>query len=408
MVAAFIIAITEWQSIIAWMIKRRLFHRIQERLGQFPAVALLGPRQAGKTTLAGMLAASWPNALYLDLESPGDRNRLSDPELYLSSHRDKLVILDEVQRFPALFESLRGVIDQGRRRGRKTGQFLLLGSASLDLLRQSGESLAGRIAYIELAPLDALEVESGELERLWLRGGFPDSFLAEDDQASFIWRENFIRTYLERDIPLLGPRIPAETLRRFWTMLAHGQSTLLNSANLARGLAVDGKTVSRYLDLMVDLFLVRRLTPWHSNTRKRLIKSPKVFVRDSGVAHALLGIEDHEALLGHPVAGLSWESFVIETLINAAPDRTFPSFYRTAAGAEIDLLLEIPGQGLWAVEVKRGLSPKLGKGFHFARADLKPDRCFVVYNGDERYPLQEGIDAISLRDLAALLTSLAP
>jgi len=353
-----------------------------------------------------MIVEDWPAALYLDLESPVDRGKLSDPELYLAGHQDKLVVLDEVQRLPALFEVLRGMIDRRRRQGAGPGQFLLLGSASIDLLRQSGESLAGRIAYIELAPLDVLETGSGAQERLWLRGGFPDSFLAGDDRQSLIWRENFIRTYLERDIPLLGPRIPAETLRRFWTMLAHGQSTLLNGAQLARGLAVDGKTVARYLDLLVDLLLVRRLAPWHANIRKRLVKSPKVLVRDSGLVHALLGIGDREALLGHPVVGMSWEGFVTETLINAAPDRTVPSFYRTGAGAEIDLLLDIPGHGLWAVEIKSGLSPRLEKGFHHARADLQPDHCFVVYAGEERYPLREGVEAIGLTTLAGLLASI--
>ena len=378
---------------------------VQERLEQFPAVALLGPRQAGKTTLAEMVAEYHP-ALYLDLESPADRDKLADPELYLSAHQDKLVIIDEVQRLPALFEVLRGLIDRGRRQGRKAGQFLLLGSASLDLLRQSGESLAGRVAYLELAPFDILEVGKEEQERLWLRGGFPDSFLAADDRRSYLWRENFVRTYLERDIPLLGPRIPGETLRRFWTMLAHGQSTLLNAAQLARGLAVDGKTVARYLDLLVDLLLVRRLAPWHANAGKRLVRSPRVFVRDSGLVHLLLGIGDREALLGHPVAGLSWEGFVTETLINSAPLRTVPSFYRTGAGAEIDLLLEIPGEGLWAVEIKRGLAPKLEKGFHHARADLRPDRSFVLYAGEERYPLTEGVEAISLAALAGILAGL--
>ena len=386
------------------MIQRRLQQLTLERLGQFPAVALLGPRQAGKTTLAFEIARERP-AVYLDLESPADRGKLTDPELYLTGHQDKLVIIDEVQRLPALFETLRGLIDQGRRQGRTTGRFLLLGSASLDLLRQSGESLAGRIAYIDLSALDILEVGPDARDPLWLRGGFPNSFLAVDDRQSLIWLENFIQTYLERDIPQLGPRIPAETLRRFWTMLAHGQATLLNAAQLARGLAVDGKTVARYLDLLVDLLLVRRLAPWHANTGKRLVKSPKSIIRDSGVVHALLGIEDREKLLGHPVVGMSWEGFVIETLINMAPDRTAPFFYRTAAGAEIDLLLETPRQGRWAIEIKHGLTPRLEKGFHLARADLKPDRCFVVYSGTERYSLHAGVEAISLIDLATLLAA---
>lgn len=233
----------EPMSIISMMIPRRLQDTVQLRLTQFPAVALLGPRQAGKTTLATLIARDHPNSLYLDLESPADRGKLSDPEMYLSTHRDRLVIIDEIHRMPAIFEVLRGIVDRNRRAGHKYGHFLLLGSASMDLLRQSSESLAGRIAYVELTPFDILEVQKESQEKIWLRGGFPESFLAINDKESFIWREHFIRTYLERDIPLLGPRIPAETLRRFWTMLAHSQSTLLNAAQLARALAVDGKTV---------------------------------------------------------------------------------------------------------------------------------------------------------------------
>lgn len=387
------------------MIKRNLQKEIQKHLEHFPAVVLLGPRQVGKTTLALLVAENRPS-IYLDLESPKDRNKLEEPELYLMAHQDKLVIIDEVQRLPGLFEVLRGLIDQGRRQGRKSGQFLLLGSSSLELLRQSGESLAGRVAYLTLPPLTILEVGPENQEKLWLRGGFPDSFLAITEKLSFVWREKFIRTYLERDIPLLGPRIPAETLRRFWTMLAHNQASLLNAAQLARGLAVDGKTVARYLDLMVDLLLVRRLPPWQANIGKRLTKSPKIYVRDSGVAHALLNITDVEALLGHPVSGMSWESFVTETLINAAPIRSTPYFYRTAAGAEIDLLLDIPGHGLWAIEIKRGLSPRLGKGFHHARADIMPSRCFIVYMGSEKYAAHEGVEAISLVELTNMLQNL--
>ena len=300
------------------MIPRRIQNELHGLLAEYPSVALIGPRQAGKTTLA-LEVAKTANSVYLDLESHSDRARLTDAELYLSDHEDRLVILDEVHRAPDLFTSLRGLIDSGRRRGRRSGRFLLLGSASMDLLRQSGESLAGRIAYLELGPLDALEVDGGELDRLWTRGGFPDSFLGDDDGRSLRWRDNFIRTYLERDVPQLGPRIPAETLRRFWTMLAHSQSGTLNMAALARGLGVDGRTISRYLDLMVDLLLVRRLPPWRENVGKRLVKSPKIYVRDSGIVHALLGLESKEDILGHPVVGASWEGFVVETLVSVAP-----------------------------------------------------------------------------------------
>ena len=364
-------------------------------------MALLGPRQAGKTTLALELAGARPS-VYLDLESEADRAKLAEPELYLARHEDKLVVLDEVQRTPQLFPSLRGLIDAGRRRGHGKGRFLVLGSASIDLLRQSSESLAGRIRYLELAPLDAGEVGRDGLDGLWLRGGFPESFLAPTDAASLRWRVDFIRTYLERDIPQLGPRIPAESLRRLWTMLAHQQGGLLNAAALARALAVDGKTVAAYLDLLVDLLLVRRLAPWHGNVRKRLIKAPKVYVRDSGLVHALLGIGDREALLAHPVAGASWEGLAIESLIAAAPRGTEPWFFRTAAGAEIDLLLRLPGRRKpWAIEIKRSLAPKIERGFHLACDSVKPERRLVVYGGSERFPLAEDVEAVSLTELCA-------
>lgn len=388
------------------MIPRRKERDLAERLAAFPAVALLGPRQVGKTTLAERIAES-RDSLYLDLEAAADRARLSEPALYLAAHEKKLVILDEVQQLPGIFQELRGLIDRGRRRGYKTGRFLLLGSASIELLKQSGESLAGRIAYVELDPLDALEVPPDEIDKLWVRGGFPDSFLARSDKVSATWRQNFIRTYLERDIPQLGPRIPSETLRRFWTMLAHVQGGLLNAAELARALAIDGKTVARYLDLLVDLLLVRRLPAYHANIGKRLVKSPKVYVRDSGIVHALLGLQDGNALLGHPVVGGSWEGFVIETLIGAAPEATQAFFYRTFSGAEIDLLLEMPGGQLWAIEVKRTVAPKLERGFHQARQDLSPDRSFVVYSGTERYPLMDGIEALGLREMAQILSAQA-
>jgi len=383
------------------MIPRRLLPALTTALAEVPAVALLGPRQSGKTTLALEVARTRP-AVYLDLESEADRAKLSEAELYLAEHEDKLVILDEIQRTPRLFRSLRGIIDAGRRSGRGKGRFLVLGSASIDLLKQASESLAGRIRQLELAPLDAGEVGRDRLDALWLRGGFPESLLADSDAASLRWRVDFIRTYLERDIPLLGPRIPAETLRRLWTMLAHQQGGLLNAAALARALALDGKTVASYLDLLVDLLLVRRLSSWHGNVRKRLVKSPKVYVRDSGLVHALLGIGDREALLAHPVAGGSWEGLAIESLIAAAPSGTEPYFFRTAAGAEIDLLLQMPGQRKpWAIEIKRGLAPQIERGFHLACDTVRPLRRRVVYGGVERFPIAEGVEAASLIDLCA-------
>jgi uncharacterized protein len=381
------------------MIARRIHPQLVEMISQYPAVALLGPRQVGKTTLALSVVAGRP-AVYLDLESPGDQAKLAEPELYLAEHEDELVILDQVHRHPNIFQPLRGLIDKGRRRGHGTGRFLLLGSASIDLLKQSGETLAGRISYVELAPFDVLELGQDSVDPLWVRGGFPGSVLAEDDAISMRWRRDFIRTYLERDVPQFGVRIPAETLRRFWTMLAHGQGGILNLAQLARGIGVTGSTVAHYLDLLVDLLLVRRLRPWHRNVGKRLVKSPKVYIRDSGLVHALLGLANKEELLSHPIVGDSWEGFIIETLLDVVPPGTDASFYRTLSGAEMDLVLELPGGRLWAIEVKRGVAPKLERGFHHAIADLTPDKSFVVYNGRERFLLNENTEAISLVDLA--------
>ena len=384
------------------MIERHIKTQLVDRLAHSPAVALLGPRQVGKTTLAQEVGEA-RSSLYLDLESEADRAKLTEPELYLSAHEDKLVILDEVHRVPELFGLLRGLIDRGRRKGLRAGRFLLLGSASMDLLAQSSESLAGRISYLEMGPLDALEIAGPDVERLWIRGGFPDSYLAGSDRSSQRWRQDFIRTYLERDIPAMGPRIPAETLRRFWTMLAHHQSALLNASEFARSLGVTSQTVANYLDLLVDLLLVRRLAPWHSNGAKRLVKSPRVYVRDSGLVHTLLGLTDREAVLGHPVAGASWEGFVIESLVAAAPEGTEAYFYRTSAGAEIDLLLRHPDGRLWVFEVKRSLSPKVERGFHSACEDLSPDRRILIYPGSETFPLGNGIEVMSLSTAAHAL-----
>lgn len=377
------------------MITRRLQSTLEHLLDNYPAVALLGPRQAGKTTLAFSIAER-RKSIYLDLESIADQAKLQNAALYLAEHQDKLVILDEVQRLPILFQELRGLIDQGRRQGIRTGRFLLLGSASIELLQQASETLAGRIAYLELTPLDVLELGDGQMDTLWLRGGFPDSVLAANDPISLKWRQDFIRTYLERDIPQLGPRIPAETLRRFWSMLAHNQGELLNAAKLAAALGVDGKTVARYLDLLVDLLLVRRLQPWHSNTGKRLVKSPKTYVRDSGIAHALLGIPDKDVLLGHPICGQSWEGFVIENCVGAAPIGTEACFYRSSAGAECDLLLNFPDQTTWAIEIKRSSAPRLQKGFYFALDDVQPEASFLVYPGQETFPVNESTKAVGL------------
>lgn len=384
------------------MFERRLYPLLLDELRHNPAVALLGPRQVGKTTLALEAARSRPS-VYLDLESERDRAKLSQPELYLAEHLDKLVILDEVHRTPELFPVLRGLIDLARRQGRRAGQYLLLGSASLDLLKQSGESLAGRIAYLELGPLLVTETGAEMQDRLWLRGGFPESLQAPGDGRSLRWRQNFIRAYLERDIPLFGPRIATDTLRRFWTMLAHAQGSLLNVAQLARNLGVDAKTAHAYLDLLCALLLVRRLPPWHNNAGKRLVKSPKVYVRDSGLVHALLDIENMDTLLSHMVVGASWEGFVIENLLASAAPQGQGFFYRTSAGAEIDLLLNWPDGSLWAIEIKRSLAPKLERGFHIACDDLKPQRKLVIYPGTETIPLAADIIALPLASACAEL-----
>lgn len=386
------------------MVKRRLFSTLRKRLGEVPAVVLLGPRQAGKTTLALALGKKL-GSIYLDLESEQDRAKLAEPELYLNDHLGKLVILDEIHRVPGLFPVLRGLIDRARRKGGAKGLYLLLGSASLDLLKQSGETLAGRVSYMELDPFDILEIgcSASDRDRLWLRGGFPESYLAPNASLSLRWRQDFIRAYLERDLPQFGPRIAAETLRRFWAMLAHLQGGLLNVAQMARNLGVDVKTAGGYIDLLVDLLLVRRLPPWHANVGKRLVKSPKVYVRDSGLVHALLGVSDKETLLSHPVVGASWEGFVIENLLAIVPEGVQGHFYRTSGGAEIDLVLSFPNGRVWAVEIKRSLSPHPERGFHFACEDLKPECRFVVYPGDESFPLGNNTQAIPLQAIARLL-----
>ncbi|WP_439582331.1 ATP-binding protein [Dyadobacter bucti] len=383
------------------MIQRRLENTVREALARSSSVALMGPRQVGKTTIALNISESVAS-IYLDLESRLGLEKVRDIRAFHEANRENLIILDEVQRLPELFAELRGIIDEERRRGNKSGLFLFLGSASIDLLQQSGESLAGRIAYLELYPVNALEYSDGESEKintLWLRGGFPESLLADSTGDSLEWRLDFIKTYLERDIPQLGPRIPAATLERFWTMLAHNQGSVLNAAHLARNLDVSGVTIGRYLDLMTDLLLIRRLKPWTFNIGKRLVRSPKIYVRDSGITHALLNIEGYNNLLGHPVVGGSWEGFVIENIMSVAPPRMQPYYYRTPGGAELDLVLEFAGGEKWAIEIKRSSSPKLSKGFHVACEDIQPDKKFVVYLGTDTFPMAEDVTAIPLYGL---------
>ena len=387
------------------MLSRNALPQVRKALNRQAATALLGPRQVGKTTLA-LEIAGMTEALYLDLQSGSDRARLIDTRWYLRRYNDRLVILDEIHRVPDLFSELRGLIDEGRRRGLRTGRFLVIGSATMDLLKQPGESLAGRIEFVSLNPLSVLETDVNAQDSLWVRGGFPDSYLAVTDEDSLVFRQSFTRKYLERDLAeFVQVRIPVETLERFWIMLAHSQGGLLNMAQLASNLAMSAPTVSQYIDVLTRLLLVRRLTPYSANTRKRLVRSPKIYVRDSGLLHALLGIKQFHDLVGHPIVGASWEGFVIENLLSDAYPRTRASFYRTSAGAELDLVLEIPGfQWPIAIEIKRSLTPSLGKGFHNAISDIEPERAFVVHAGEERYPVGESTEVIGLREMALLLS----
>ncbi len=387
------------------MFLRELQALIERRLAQSPAVALLGPRQVGKTTLAQAVAASHPGALLLDMERESDRAAVSRPELFFPLQRDRLVVLDEVQHAPQIFSALRPEIDADRRPGR----FLLLGSASGDLLQQSAESLAGRIAYLELTPLLVAELqpELPTVQTLWLRGGYPRSLLAIDDESAFEWRQDFIKTFLQRDLPALGVRVPAETLRRFWTMLAHLQGQLFNASQL--GLALGGAshaTAGRYLDTLVDTLMVRRLPPHLVNVGKRLVKSPKIYVRDSGLLHALLGLASVRDLQGHPVAGASWEGLVVEQVAAALPADAQLGFYRTAAGTELDLVVEHRGRKL-GLEIKFSSAPKPMKGFWQALQDLQISTAYVVAPVALRYPLAAGVDVVPVWQVAGLLAAWA-
>lgn len=388
------------------MITRQTEAIVRQKLLQTPAVVLLGPRQVGKTTLAKQIASDWPGgAVYLDLERPADRLRLEDADSYLRAQQGKLVIMDEIHRAPGVFEVLRGIIDDNRQAGQRSGQFLLLGSAALDLMRQSSETLAGRVAYLDIAPLNIAEASQAGIpdNDLWLRGGFPDSLLAPGDIQSLDWRRDFIRSYLERDVPMFAPRLPAETIGRLWTMLAHSQGSVLNQSRIAGALGVASPTIDRYIDLLVDLQLLRRLRPWAGNVGKRLVKSPKVYVRDSGILHGLLELETLNDVLGHPICGLSFEGHCVDNLIQAAGSRRVPYFYRTQVGAEIDLLLEKGGRPEIAIEVKRSMAPSPEKGFALACDDLEIGQRYVVYPGTERISLRHGAQAIGLQELATLL-----
>ncbi len=401
--------------------KRRLREELERALNSFPVVGLIGSRQVGKTTLAREIAAK-QNSVFLDLERPSDLAKLDEPELYLQEQTNKLVVLDEIQRKPELFPLLRSLIDEDRR----TGRFLILGSASPKLLRQGSETLAGRIKFLELSPFDITEIisqkgskqnninyntkinsfKSGadDLNELWLHGGYPASFLADNHQASFEWREAFVATFLERDLPQLGFRVNATQARRFWSMLAHVHGQLWNAATLSRSLGVSTPTVRHHLDLLTDMLIVRQLNPLHANVRKRLVKSPKVYIRDSGLLHVLLGIQEYESLWGHPVRGASFEGFVLEQILARIPAHIQPSFFRSHSGDELDLVLRFPNS-LVAVEIKHTASPKLSAGFHRARKDLGIQKSYVIYPGTETYIMSEGVQAIPLISFLNLLNS---
>ncbi len=388
------------------MLGRQITEKLQAAIAQVPAAVLLGARQVGKTTLAKTIAKS-VDSIYLDLEAPEDLLKLSDPTSFLSAHANKLVILDEIQRSPELFPVLRGLIDKNREQGRTAGQFLLLGSASMALMRQSSESLAGRISYIEMSGLNLAEIDGNQQGRqtLWLRGGFPDSYLAADDNLAMDWLENLVRTYLERDVPQMGFRVPAARLRRLWTMLAHLQGETINYSKLASNLEVDAKTASNYIDILTGLLLVRRLEPWHTNVKKRLVKSPRFYVRDSGILHRLLGINSYDALLSNPVLGKSWEGFVVENILSVLPSRVESYFYRTAAGAEVDLVIKMPSSEIWAIEIKYGLAPNLGKHYSQTCDDVGATHKYILYGGDDEFPVGKNVKIISLPGLMEKLRS---
>ena len=370
-------------------IARSITAKIRQKLEKVPGVVILGPRQCGKSTLAKAIISDIGTAIYLDLERPSDVNKLRDPEAFFSLNSDRLICLDEVQRVPDLFPLLRSVMDENKR----NGQFIILGSASPDLIRQSSETLAGRVSYFELTPFLLREVSGDHrlktLRRLWLRGGFPRSYLASDEEESYEWRLDFIRTFLERDIPQLGFRTPAKSLERFWRMCAHVHGQLLNSSKLGESLGVSHHTVRSYIDMLEQSFVLRVLRPYESNLKKRMIKSPKVYIRDSGLLHALLGIEGPNDLLGHPVYGASWEGWVIENVLSLLPNWK-ASFYRSSSGSEIDLILE-KGNRRLAIECKASTSPSVNRAFWNALNDVKVKETWIIAPVSEAYPIEKGV-----------------
>lgn len=383
------------------MIKRVIQKIVAESLTAFPVVGILGPRQVGKTTLAKEILKNINSSLYLDLELPSDYNKLNEPELFLNEQKNKLIIIDEIQQKPELFSVIRALVDQDR----KNGRFLILGSSSPNLLRQSAQSLAGRIFFHNLSAFLITELEEDKkvVDRLWIRGGFPDSFLAKKEQASIDWRESFIKTYLERDIPNFGIKIPSLQLRRFWMMIAHSHGSLWNASKIAVALGVSPPTAKYYLDILEETFIVRQLLPFYPNIKKRFVKSPKVYLRDSGLLHTLFSIGSKEELLSHPAAGHSWEGFVIEQIVNIIPKKYAPFFYRTSAGAEVDLVVVKGDKAVLCIEIKLSLSPLPSQGFFNAMNDLNCKNGIIIYPGDETYSVKHNVKVIPIMKLADFL-----
>ena len=357
-----------------------------------PVVAVLGPRQCGKSTLARMFLADREDSVILDLERPADLRALSDPEAFFDVNRNRLVCIDEIQRRPELFPVLRYVVDDRSREG----QFLILGSASPELIRQGSETLAGRVAFIELTPLLHGELrplkDPVDMREMWLRGGYPRSLLASRPQASFDWRLDFIRTFLERDIPALGLRLPGELLRRFWTMCAHVNGQTVNYSKIGESLGVSHNTIRSYLDVLCQTYMIRMLPPWTTNLKTRLVRAPKLYFRDTGLLHALLEIETQNQLLSHPGYGSSWEAFAMENTLSWIDRRWRASHYRTPKGAEVDLVLE-RGKRRVAVEFKASSAPMVGRGFWSALESIDPTEAWVVAPVERRYPLKKGTSA---------------
>lgn len=392
------------------MIHRTLEDKLIQGLKSMPVLVILGPRQVGKTTLALEFAKPLLDkpVHYLDLELDSDLAKLDDAESYLRRFENQLLVIDEVQRKPDLFRVIRGLVDIRKRAGERAGHFLLLGSASKELLQQSSETLAGRIRYLELTPFTVSELHQTDplgfsVEKLWFRGGFPDSYLADSEEESWNWKQDFISTYVEKDIPLFGPQVPATRMKRFWTMLAHYHGQQANLSNIAKSLDVSHTTIKTYLDILQDFFMVRQVQPWSGNTKKRLVKTPKIFLRDSGLLHNLMNIHTFDHLLGHPVVGASWEGFVVENILNCISSSWTASYYRSSNQAEIDLVLEKNNQEVWAIEVKRSIAPSLSAGFHSACEDIQATRKFVVYSGKDRFPIKGETEVIGLIEFLQLL-----